>query len=112
MKVLAITRAERFSPNSIDKDRAILEAVTHRLQNRGCEVNIIGEDAVGAPESPECPESLEAPDLILSMGRRPETLAWLKTVSAKVINSPTGVENCARNRLQSIMERLGTPVPP
>ena len=112
MKVLAITRAERFSPNSVNKDRAILEAVTHRLQERGCEVNIIGEDAVGTPECPECPESLDTPDLILTMGRRPETLAWLKTTSAKVINSPTGVENCARNRLQTIMERLGTPTPP
>lgn len=102
MKVLAITRAERYSPHSVDKDRAILEAVTHRLKDKGCEVSIIDEDAVvGA-----------APDLILTMGRQPETLAWLKTVDAEVINSPEGVENCTRSRLQTIMERIGTPMPP
>jgi hypothetical protein len=102
MKVLAITRAERYSPHSVDKDRAILEAVTHRLLDKGCEVSIIGEDVVGGI----------APDLILTMGRRPETLAWLKTVDAEVINSPEGVENCTRSRFQTIMERIGTPMPP
>ena len=44
MKVLAIGRAERYSPNSIDKDRAILLAVTERLLRRGNDVRVVGED--------------------------------------------------------------------
>ena len=103
MKVLAITRAERYSPNSIDKDRAILLAVTERLLRRGNDVRVVGEDHLdGLTLS-------ESPDLILTMGRRPETLAWLRTVGAEVVNSSEGIENCQRSRLQAIMERIGTP---
>ena len=81
MKVLAIGRAERYSPNSIDKDRAILLAVTERLLRRGNDVRVVGEDHLdGLTLS-------ESPDLILTMGRRPETLAWLRTVGAEVVNS-------------------------
>ena len=106
MKVLAIARAERYSPNSIDKDRAILLAVTERLLRRGNDVRVVGEDHLdGLTLS-------ESPDLILTMGRRPETLAWLRTVGAEVVNSSEGIENCQRSRLQTIMERIGTPVPP
>lgn len=106
MKVLAIGRAERYSPNSIDKDRAILLAVTERLLRRGNDVRVVGEDHLdGLTLS-------ESPDLILTMGRRPETLAWLRTVGAEVVNSSEGIENCQRSRLQAIMERIGTPVPP
>ena len=109
MKVLAITRAERFSPNSVEKDRAIMEAVADRLRTRGCEVCIISEDSLASPDHPDYPES---PDLILTMGRRPETLAWLKYSGVEVVNTPEGVENCARSRLHAMMERIGTPIPP
>ena len=106
MKVLAIGRAERYSPNSIDKDRAILLAVTERLLRRGNDVRVVGEDHLdGLTLS-------ESPDLILTMGRSLETLAWLRTVGAEVVNSSEGIENCQRSRLQAIMERIGTPVPP
>ena len=106
MKVLAIGRAERYSPNSIDKDRAILLAVTERLLRRGNDVRVVGEDHLNGLTLSE------SPDLILTMGRRPETLAWLRTVGAEVVNSSEGIENCQRSRLQAIMECIGTPVPP
>lgn len=100
-----IQRAEQFSPNSVGKDKAILEAVADRLRQRGCEVRMI-------QETPEHPELAELPDLILTMGRLPETLAWLKTLSAIAINSPEGVAGCARSRLQRLMEQTGTPIAP
>jgi hypothetical protein len=47
------------------------------------------------------------------MARLPETLHWLKTLKGtRIINSPEGVENCSRSRLQKIMERLSIPQPP
>ena len=104
-RVLMIQRAERFSPNSVGKDKAILEAVADKLRQRGCDIRMI-------QESPEHPETADMPDVILTMGRLPETLAWLKSLDVRVINSPQGVENCARSRLQTIMERIGTPIPP
>lgn len=102
--ILLIQRAERFSPNSVGKDKAILDAVAEKLRQRGYEVRMI-------QEGPGHPELTDMPDMILTMGRLPETLAWLKTFDVRIINSPQGVENCARSRLQAIMERIGTPVP-
>ena len=99
-----IQRAEQYSPNSVDKDLAILSAVAEKLQRRGCEVELLAEEKF-AQSSPQCA-------LVLTMGRRPETLAELKTVGCRVINAPEGVENCARTRLQTIMESVGTPMPP
>jgi hypothetical protein len=38
MKALLIYRAARFSPNSVDKDKKILEAVGDELCNKGYDV--------------------------------------------------------------------------
>ena len=106
MRVLAVSRAERFSPNSVERDRAIFQAVIDRLRQQGHDVCLVSEDNRGHLE---CSAS---PDLILTMARQPETLAWLKSFGVACVNSPEGIERCARSRLQVIMERLGTPVPP
>lgn len=100
-----IQRAERYSPNSVEKDRAILEAVAEKLRLKGCEVTMFSEDS--------CTQVPVAQyDMIFSMARLPETLAWLKTVEATVVNAPEGVENCQRSKLQATMERIGTPAAP
>ena len=105
-----IQRARQFSPNSVEKDQAILEAVAARLVAAGHQVEIVSE------ENKLC-EVHEAkgncPLCVLSMARLPETLQWQKTLQGvSIINSPEGVENCARSTLQRIMERVGTPIPP
>ena len=110
MKVLMIQRARQFSPNSVEKDQAILEAVAARLVAAGHQVEIVSE------ENKLC-EVHEAkgncPLCVLSMARLPETLQWQKTLqNVSIINSPEGVENCTRSALQRIMERVGTPLPP
>ena len=109
MKLLAITRAEQYSPNSVVKDRAIMNAVADRLRKKGWEVCLISEDNL---KSLDCQGNQGLPDIILTMGRRPETLAWLKHIGVVTVNSPEGVENCVRSRLLAIMERIGTPAPP
>ena len=43
MKILAITRAPQFSPNSVESDRAIMQAVADRLVGKGYSVTIISE---------------------------------------------------------------------
>lgn len=101
MKILLIQRAERFSPNSVAKDRAILDIVGARLLAAGHEVELVSE------QQPFCPEGY---DCIYSMGRLPETLARLKGLNA--INSSEGISNCARCRLEEIMQHIGTPMAP
>ena len=46
MRVLMIQRAARFSPNSVEKDLAILEAVAGRLRGEGHEVSVVSEGAL------------------------------------------------------------------
>ncbi|MBR1389104.1 MAG: hypothetical protein IJ569_05750 [Prevotella sp.] len=103
MKVLMIQRAEQYSPNSVEKDLAILEAVASRLRLQGHEVTIQSETALAQGRQP---------DFIFSMARLPEILAILKFFTIPVINTPEGIENCARSRLHTIMASIGTPMPP
>ena len=146
-RALLIGRAEVFSPNSADKDRAILRAVAQRLQGRGWTVDELSEEAlvpaslewarqesagrarpVGADSNralsaPTAPHPSPAPykrqmpeaDICLSMGRLPATLAWLRLSEAegrRVVNSPRGVERCARGVVDGIMRSRGIPVAP
>ncbi len=48
MKVLMIQRAPQFSPNSVEKDFAILEAVAARLSVQRHEGSVVGEDSLHA----------------------------------------------------------------
>lgn len=115
MRILAVSRATRFSPNSVERDKAIFEAVIKRLRQRGDDVSLVSEDDLGFPESPVFPSSPDGPghpDLILIMARQPETLRWLESFNVACINSPEGIANCTKSRLATMMERIGTPVPP
>ena len=116
MRILAVSRAERFSPNSVERDKAIFQAVIHRLQEHGDDVRLVSEerleDISEYSEYSEYSECSESYDLVITMARRPETLMWLKSLGVTCVNSPEGIKRCTRSRLLSIMERLGTPVPP
>lgn len=109
-----IQRAVEFSPNSVDKDLAILEAVAEKLRQQGHDVTMVPEDT--QETIPLCFASFaqqgQSP-CVLSMARRPETLQWLKTLEGvRIINTPEAVENCSRSRLQQVMEQLAVPMPP
>ena len=106
MRILAVSRAERFSPNSVERDKAIFQAVIDRLQEHGNEVRLVSEDSLE-----NLSEYSESSDLVITMARQPETLMWLKSLGVTCVNSPEGIERCTRSRLLSIMEHLGTPVP-
>ena len=103
MKIIAVRRDDRFSPNSVEKDRAILQAVCDRLPY---EVVMIDECKLSADD--------EA-DMFLSMARLPETLNLLKAkedAGAVVVNSAYGVEACERGRLDNLMRDNNISVPP
>ena len=112
MRVLAVRRAERFSPNAVERDKAIFEAVVERLQRQGDKVFLVGEDSLRHQDIRNQIESSGFPDCILTMARQPETLTWLKSFGVTCINSSEGIERCARSRLVSIMKRIGIPIPP
>ena len=112
MRILAVSRAERFSPNSVERDKAIFQAVIDRLQEHDNEVRLVSEESFeDISDSSEFSEYSESSDLVITMARQPETLKWLKSLGVTCVNSPEGIECCTRSRLLSIMEHLGTPVP-
>lgn len=105
MRILAVQRAERFSPNSVENDRAILAAVAGELCARGHEVETVPEEELSRCGFPY--------GAVLTMGRLPQTLDRLACLEGvRVVNTPEGVRNCARLRLETLMRRIGTPMPP
>lgn len=105
--LIAIKRAEIYSPNSIDKDAAILTSVAQLLEERGFDVRITSES--------ETLPDVEA-SLFVSMGRHPFTLEYLDGMEqrgATVVNSPKSVELCChRCVMRETLERAGIPVAP
>ena len=107
-RILAIRRAERYSPNSVEKDAAILESVSKTLAARGYDVSTINED--------NCDKLLFTPYLIyMSMGRNPKTLELLanqERLGAVVVNSSGSVSLCCqRGKLNDVLREHGTPIP-
>ena len=100
--IIGLMRDERFSPNSVEKDRAIMEAVMERLHGV-----VIAERDVARLSSSQ--------SVCLNMGRLPETLAHLKRLEdggTLVLNSAYGVERCSRCRLDALTREKHLPVPP
>ncbi len=101
--VLAIRRADRFSPNSVDKDRAILLSVVNRLEQP---VRVVDEDDYAL-------QPVDA-DVIISMARQLETLQLLaqkEQQGTRVINSAQGLLRASRSQLQALMRELGCSLP-
>ncbi len=106
--ILAIRRAERYSPNSVEKDAAILDDVSQTLRSRGVTVDVVSEE--------ECRKDRFAHhNMYMSMGRNPKTLEWLKERGrrgATVINSSESVSLCChRAKLNDALRQIGTPLP-
>lgn len=103
--ILAIGRARRFSPNSVDRDAAILESVAKALAKMGCAVSTVSEedDFDGKAQ------------VYLSMGRFERTLRLLADEEANgalVINSAASVALCCnRHKLFDALRDGDIPVP-
>ena len=112
MKLIAVRRDDRFSPNSVEKDRLILEAACNNVcrhfeqQGEPCALRWVDEAELTTNDDA---------DLYLSMARLPEALNILEGFEqqgCRVINSPRGVRNCQRSVLEKLMREnnLSTPL--
>ena len=96
-------RDERFSPRSVEKDRAILEAVGERLRRMGHAVSYVRESEL---------EEVEA-DVCLSMARSERAIGILRNSGIPTINTPEGVALCChRSALDQLMRREHIAMPP
>ena len=105
--ILYISRACRFSPNSVENDRLILEAVAKEMKALGNEVRMITEEEVLSLGA--LPEA----DIVYCMARSAEALEIIERSKARVINAPEGIRICGnRLALTDIMRKLDVPLPP
>lgn len=109
MTICIIYREEEFSPNSVEKDKLILDAVSNNLRKAGHDV-----EAHLATEL--TPSMLGSFDIVFSMARGAHTLALLREAEkggVKVINSANGVAQCChRYELERLLRCKGIAVPP
>lgn len=105
-RVLKVYRAVRFSPNSVGRDRAIIDAVGALLEKEGYYVSSVNEENLTADDDAE---------VILTMARSPEALAVLKAKELegrRVINRPDGIRACRRSTVDTLMRAYGLPAAP
>ncbi|MCM1449317.1 MAG: hypothetical protein NC082_03165 [Clostridiales bacterium] len=106
IKIAAIMRAGAYSPNHIGNDASILSNVADQLRRRGCEVNLYSEEQLNTGEVTE--------QVIINMCREQRslaTLAELQEQGATVINAPTGIADCIRERQTRILIGSNIPFP-
>lgn len=111
MKYLAIRRDDRFSPNAVENDAAILkrscEMISNKLQ--------LAEDILMVDEQVFARDPIDA-DVYLSMSRLPEVLNILvdkkNNGRSRVLNDPNGVLNCRRSILDRLMRQHNIAMPP
>ena len=104
--VLKVYRAERYSPNSEERDRAILDAVGRMLARQGLNVTGTDEDMLTA-DTPA--------DIIISMARSAEALTALDAIGRRgaiVVNRPEGVRACKRSTADRLMRANNLPAAP
>lgn len=108
LHILCVSRSPRFSPNSVDRDAAILAAVVTRLQRKGHEVFAIAEDLLESVDLSEF-------DLVCSMGRSTAALQILhRAVSSRrlcVVNEPLALLRGTRQHLAEVFDAVQIPQP-
>ena len=117
-KTLLIQRAACYSPNSEEKDLAILQEVGSLLED----ATIISEDdfvnrfsTYNQSVSSESVESVNVYCQIISMARSPKALDCLEQLEQsgiRVLNPSVGVRACQRSNVDKVMRENYLPLPP
>lgn len=107
-QIVMISRAHRYSPNSVEKDTVILHEVGCRLLDKGLRIATYSEDEKEKP--------LPQAEVYVTMGRDETVLQELKRKQqqgAIVINSPEGIITCCQRYQQmKMLESAGINVAP
>lgn len=120
-ELISIYRAERYSPNSVERDKAIMDAVCEKLSTRYTIYKIREEDidTEGMPlmlrlADAHLPHS-GAPLLVLSMARSRKALdilTQMEAEGARVINRAQAVLNATRTVIDRMMRENDIPCAP
>lgn len=102
--IVGVFRAQRFSPNSVENDRLILQLTLSELAQKGYRVSCITEEEVVRKGA------ITNADFYLCMARSGEALGIIG--NERIINSAEGISLCNnRKALNETMQRIGIPCP-
>lgn len=120
-ELISIYRAERYSPNSVERDKAIMDAVCEKLSTRYTIYKIREEDieTEGMPLMLRLADAHQphsgAPLLVLSMARSRKALdilTQMEAEGARVINRAQAVLNATRTVIDRMMRENDIPCAP
>lgn len=120
-ELISIYRAERYSPNSVERDKAIMDAVCEKLSTRYTIYKTREEDieTEGMPLMLRLADAHQphsgAPLLVLSMARSRKALDILTQIEAegaRVINRAQAVLNATRTVIDRMMRENDIPCAP
>lgn len=110
LEVIAVRRAPRFSPRSVERDDAILKATCRAVERRlglAYAVPVVDEES----PSLHCAHA----DVVVTMARSREALSCLERMEAegtRCVNSVRGVRQCQRSVLDALMRQAHIAMPP
>ena len=111
-QILMVQRDESFSPNAVEKDLAILQAVGEKLRERGASVSYVKEELLQDKRW----KLGDRVSVIFSMARSEKSLAVLQQAQAEgvmVVNDPRSIEICnSRRAIDGLMRSNRIPAAP
>ena len=111
-QILMVQRDESFSPNAVEKDLAILQAVGEKLRDRGASVSSVKEELLQDKRW----KLGDSVGVIFSMARSEKSLAVLQQAQAEgvmVVNDPRSIEICnSRRAIDGLMRSNRIPAAP
>lgn len=111
-QILMVQRDESFSPNAVEKDLAILQAVGEKLRDRGASVSYVKEELLQDKRW----KLGDRVGVIFSMARSEKSLAVLQQAQAEgvmVVNDPRSIEICnSRRAIDGLMRNNRIPAAP
>ena len=111
-QILMVQRDESFSPNAVEKDLAILQAVGEKLRERGASVSYVKEELLQDKRW----KLGDRMGVIFSMARSEKSLAVLQQAQAEgvmVVNDPRSIEICnSRRAIDGLMRSNRIPAAP
>ena len=111
-QILMVQRDESFSPNAVEKDLAILQAVGEKLRERGAGVSYVKEELLQDKRW----KLGDRVGVIFSMARSEKSLAVLQQAQAEgvmVVNDPRSIEICnSRRAIDGLMRSNRIPAAP
>ena len=110
--ILMVQRDESFSPNAVEKDLAILQAVGEKLRDRGASISYVKEELLQDKRW----KLGDRVGVIFSMARSEKSLAVLQQAQAEgvmVVNDPRSIEICnSRRAIDGLMRSNRIPAAP